>query len=190
MKLQRSFFSLTLGLALTVCLVAPSLVFAERADRNQPVHLEADKVTIDDKQHIQIFEGDVRLVQGSLEIRCQRLHVAQDANGFQRGTAFGNEMQPASFRQKREGLNEYIDGRADRIEHDSKLEKTEFFGSALVKSGKDEVSGPYIRYDGKTENYVVNGRTGETGVTPESGGRVRITIQPKNEAAEHEPVAR
>jgi lipopolysaccharide export system protein LptA len=177
-------------LILMACALAPATAFAERADRNQPVHLEADKVTVDDKQHIQIFEGDVRLSQGSLEIRCQRLHVTQDANGFQRGTAFGSATQPASFRQKREASNEYVDGRGDRIEHDSKLEKTEFFGNARVKSGKDEVSGPYIRYDGKTENYVVNGRTGETGVTPENGGRVRITIQPKNETVESAPVTR
>jgi lipopolysaccharide export system protein LptA len=190
MKHRHSVIEIISTLTLVVCTLTPLAAFAERADRNQPVHLEADKVTVDDKQHIQTFEGDVRLRQGTLEIHCQRLLVTQDANGFQRGTAFGNATQPASFRQKREGSNEYVDGRGDRIEHDSKLEKTEFFGNALVKSGKDEVSGPYIRYDGKTENYVVNGRTGETGVTPETGGRVRITIQPKNDATEPAPAAR
>lgn len=190
MNLARLSRDTLLRLSLISLIALPCAAMAERADRSQPVHLEADKVTVDDKQHIQIFEGDVRLSQGTLEIRCHRLHVTQDANGFQRGTAFGNAAQPASFRQKREALNEYVDGRGDRIEHDSKLEKTEFFGNARVKSGKDEVSGPYIRYDGKTENYVVNGRSGETGVTPETGGRVRVIIQPKSEAAETAPVTR
>ena len=58
---------------------------AERADRTKPVNLEADRVSVDDKQQIQTFEGNVRLAQGTLSISTSRLIVRQDAEGFQRG---------------------------------------------------------------------------------------------------------
>src|SRR5689334_570309 len=78
---------------------------AERADRTKPVNLEADRVTVDDAKQIATFDGNVILTQGTLVIRGDKMIVQQDADGFQRGTAFGNL---ASFRQKREGYDEYI----------------------------------------------------------------------------------
>lgn len=155
---------------------------AERADRTKPVNLEADRVSVDDKQQIQTFEGNVRLTQGTITISTSKLVVRQDAEGFQRGIAYGSagdKGAPASgteglarFKQKREGRSDFIEGEAERIEHDNRTEKTEFFGRAKVKSGLDEVRGPYISYDGKTENYLVSGA--------EKGGRVSATINPKD----------
>ena len=154
---------------------------AERADRTKPVNLEADRVSVDDKQQIQTFEGNVRLTQGTISISTGKLIVRQDAEGFQRGIAYGGAdtaggaVGLARFKQKREGRSDFIEGEAERIEHDNRTEKTEFFGRAKVKSGLDEVRGPYISYDGKTENYVVSGAA-------EKGGRVSAVIQPKEKS--------
>ncbi|CAG0998284.1 hypothetical protein RHDC4_02992 [Rhodocyclaceae bacterium] len=109
-------------------------------------------------------------------IRTEKLTVSQDADGFQKGTAFGGAGGLARFRQKREGQNEYVDGEAERIEHDARTEKTEFFGRAVVKSGLDEVRGQYISYDGRTENFLVTSGAGASGKQE----RVRAVIQPKN----------
>ena len=65
---------------------------AENADRNQPVNIEADRLTVDDRNKVHIFEGSVVLTQGSLTIRGDKLVVTQDGNGYQRGvtsTALG-----------------------------------------------------------------------------------------------------
>src|SRR3990167_8526722 len=43
--------------------------FAERADRDKPIHLEADQVLIDDAQQISTFTGNVKLTQGTMLIR-------------------------------------------------------------------------------------------------------------------------
>lgn len=156
--------------------------FAERADRSKPVNLEADRVAVDERQQIQTFEGNVRLSQGSMSITTSKLVVRQDAEGFQKGIAHGGSSENAGlarFKQKREGRNDFVEGEAERIEHDNRTEKTEFFGRARVKSGGDEVRGPYIAYDGKTENYVVSGDGGSTGG---KGGRVTATIQPKDKS--------
>ena len=128
-------------------------------------------------------------MRGTLVIRTARLVVTQDADGFQRGVAYGGTNGLAHFRQKREGKDEYVEGEAERIDHDAKNDKTELFVRAHVKSGLDEVSGQYISYDGRTENYVVS--SGPNGTSAAAAGkpdRVRAVIQPKN-AADAKPAA-
>lgn len=171
---------LPLGLPLVALLIAmPAL--AERADRDQPVQIEANRITVDEARKVQVFEGNVQLTQGTMMLRAEKLVVSQDANGYQKGIAYAGGGRLASFRQKREGRNEYVEGEAERIEHDSKAEKAELFNKAFVKSGLDEVHGQYISYDARSENYFVSGTAPDA--TPEqkaTQGRVRAVIQPKN----------
>ena len=108
--------------------------WAEKADAEKPVNLEADRVSVDDVKKLQIFEGNVQLVKGTLIIRAERIVVSQDDDGYQRGVATGSGSALARFRQKREGVDEYVEGEAERIEHDARNEKTEFFMRARVKS--------------------------------------------------------
>ena len=154
---------------------------ADRADRDQPANLDADRVSVDDAKKVQVFEGNVQLSQGTLLIRTDRLVVTQDAAGLQSGVATGGPGGVAHFRQKREGKDEYIEGEAERIEHDDRSGRTEFIGHAVVRSGGDELRGNYIVYDAKTENYVVS--SAPAGAVPDSNagdGRVHAVIQPKD----------
>ena len=173
------------ALALTLMLAALAMpAQAERADREKPISLEADRISVDDVQKVQIFEGNVVLTQGTLVIRANRLVVTQDAEGFQKGVASGGEGGIARFKQKREGRDEYIEGQGERIEHDARNEKTEFFVRAWVRSGLDEVKGNYISYDALSEKYLVTSGVAADGKTPAKveGGRVRAIIQPKGKA--------
>jgi lipopolysaccharide export system protein LptA len=173
--IRHAFVCATLPVAL---ILNAGSALAERADRDRPINLEANRITIDEAKKVQIFEGNVHLVQGSMTIRADKIVVSQDAEGFQKGTAHSGSGRLATFRQKREGKDEYIDGQAERIEYNSKAEKLELFGQAHVKSGLDEVQGQYISYDGKTENYLVTGGSPEAG-KPGKSERVRAVIQPK-----------
>ena len=162
-----------------VCTFATALlsgaVHAERGDRDKPINLEADTVDVNDQTHISTYQGNVRLIQGTLVISADKLVVVQDAEGLSKGTAYG---KPAYFKQKRDGMEENIEGWAQRIEYDGKSEKLEMFTQARVKRGQDEVRGNYITYDGQGESYrVVGGREGASESNP--GGRVRAMIQPK-----------
>lgn len=160
---------------------------AERADRNQPVNIEANKVTVDDRNKVHVFEGNVILTQGTLTIRGDKVVVTQDAEGFQKGVATSGAGGLARFRQKREGKPDFVEGEAERIEYESKSEKAQLFNRAWVKSAGDEVRGQYIEYDGYTENYRVNnGNTPAANAT--NGGRVSATIQPKS--AQSQPAAK
>ena len=174
---KNALLPLMIALAVTAL---PAL--AERADREKPITLEANRISVDDVKKVQVYEGNVVLSQGTLVIRSDRIVVTQDADGFQRGVATGGPGGLARFRQKREGKDEFIEGEGERIEHDARGEKTEFFVRAWVRSGLDEVKGNYISYDGLNEKYLVTSGVSADGKGPAKaeGGRVRAIIQPKS----------
>ena len=62
MRTLKTAFLAALGAAL---LASP--VHAEKADRDKPVNLEADTVTLDDIRKISVYEGNVILSQGTLD---------------------------------------------------------------------------------------------------------------------------
>ncbi len=144
---------------------------AERADSEKPVHLEADQVVIDEAHQISTFTGNVRFSQGTLQIQGDKIIVVQDKEGFKHGTVYG---KTASFRQKREGLDEFVEGYGDRIEYDSRAEKVDFYDKASLKRELDEVRGEHITYNAKTEIFQVNGNG--VGEAPQ---RVHAVLQNK-----------
>lgn len=148
---------------------------AEKADKDKPINLEADRVNIDDAKKVSVFEGNVVLTQGTLVIRADRMIVREDAQGFNHGTAYGN---PVTFRQKRDGVDEYIEGEALRVEYDGRVERLQLFNRAQLKRGADEVRGSYISYDQPTEIFNAVG-SHDDGSGKAAPGRVRAVIQPK-----------
>jgi len=152
--------------------------FAEKADRDKPMHLEASRVSIDDAKKIQILEGDVVITKGTMVLKADRVIVTEDAWGFQHGTAFGGPGGLARFRQKREGRDDYMEGEAERIEYNGNSEVAELFRRAWVKSGEDEIRGDYIWYDSIGEKFLVT--AGENRNPNAPPPRVRAILQPKN----------
>jgi lipopolysaccharide export system protein LptA len=179
----------TLAALATFAVASPA--FAERADRDKPINLEADRISVDDIKKVQVYEGSVVLTQGTLQIRTDRLVVTQDADGFQRGSAIGGAKGLARFRQKREAHDDYIEGEGERIDYDARSERTEFFVRAWVKNGQDEVRGNYIVYDSLSEKYVVTSGSTATGALVKTpgvpAGRVRAVLQPKSRESEAAP---
>jgi lipopolysaccharide export system protein LptA len=149
--------------------------FAEAADRDKPIELEADTVTVNDAKKTSTYTGTVVLTQGTLVIRADKLVVREDKEGFQHSTSTGN---PTTFKQKREGKNEYMEGSAQRIEYDGRMDKVQLYTKAWVKRGEDIVHGDYISYDANAEYAEVIGGT-KSESNPGSG-RVKAIIQPKN----------
>ncbi len=161
-------------LLLALLLAWSSLLHAENADRDKPIHLESDTVVIDDAKQTSVFEGQVKLTQGTMLLRADKVVLTQDKQGHQHCTATGNL---ASFRQKREGSDEYMEGYGERIEYDTLAETVDFFGHARVKRAQDDVQGDHISYSTRTEVFQVSGDAGQAG-EPEKG-RVHAVIQPK-----------
>lgn len=158
--------------------------FAEKADKDKPIEIEADTVTVNDAKKISVYTGNVIVTQGTLVIRADKLVVREDIEGFQHSSSYGN---PTTFKQKREGKDEYMEGSAQRIEYDGRMDKVQLFTKAWVKRANDIVHGDYIMYDANAEYSEVIGGGPKSATAATPTGRVKAIIQPKNKpAAENE----
>jgi lipopolysaccharide export system protein LptA len=172
-----------LGITLvTALLVLPAFAaWAEKADKEKPTNIEANRMSSDDAKRMSIFEGSVVLTKGTIVVRADRIVVYQDAEGFQQTTATG---KPVRFRQKGERKDDkegvWTDGEALRIEIDDRNERIELFERARVTRDQDVVNGEYIFLDQRTEFFSVSTAKGATPAAPAvPGGRVKAVIQPK-----------
>lgn len=148
-------------------------VQAERADRDKPVHIEADAVRMDDQQRVAVYEGKVILTQGTLRVQADRIEVRQDAEGFLSGIAVG---KPVHFRQRLDGGKDWVEAWANRVEYDARKEQLRLIGEALLKKGEEELRGDLITYDARSELYQASG-------AGQKLGRVRAVIMPAKDRA-------
>lgn len=149
---------------------------AEKADREQPINLEADTMKLDDAKQVSIFEGHVQLTQGTMFISADHIVVTKSTDGSQHMVATG---APANFRQRQEGSDEYVEGYGEKIEYDTREDIVDLFGNARVKRGQDEVLGEHITYNSKTEVFEARSKVDASGQANVPKDRVRAVIQPK-----------
>ena len=184
----------TAAVALAVSLLglAAPVVRAERADRNRPLTLESDQpCTVNLIKQTSLCSGKVVVTQGTLLLRAERLELRETPDGYQVATVVGSSADPAHYRQKRDGVDEYVEGSALRIVYDGKAGTLRFEGDALVRrlAGErpmDEIHGRVIVWDAVAEQFSVEGGA-TTDANP--GGRVRAVIAPREAAASAPPPA-
>ena len=176
---KNSIILIQLVFAAFSLMLCPTVLRAEKSDREKAIHVESDRVTVDDIKQLSVFEGNVMLQQGTMMIRGDRMEVRQDKEGFKQGTVWGKR---AYFRQKREGSDEWIEGWAERVEYDSRADKLQLFTRAALKRGNDDVTGDYISYDAITEFFQVVGGGAKAASSNNPDGRVRTVLQPKSKS--------
>lgn len=167
---------------LAVCVVLALLCLpaqADKGDRDQPTNIESDRLQYDDLKQTTVFTGNVILTKGTIMIRGDSLVLRQFPGNMQTALATGG---PASFKQKRDGVDQYVEGRASEIQYDSRNESVRLVGNAIVKRlecdvATNEITGGVIVYNARTEQVNVDGKA-----PGESSGRVRIIIQPRTDA--------
>lgn len=159
---------------------------AEKADRNKPMAVEADKPgSIDLQRQVVVFNGNVVIAQGTLQLRAEHTEVRELPDGFRTAVASGTPGKPASFKQKRDGIDEWVEGVADRIEYDAKADTIRFVGNANVRrlrggSTADEFSGALVMWDNNSEEFSVQGGA-KSPANPT--GRWRAVLAPRGDAA-------
>lgn len=180
--MKKTPFSLILFLLLTGLV---GVAWAEKADRNKPMNIEADALRYDDLKQVSVFTGGVTLTKGSIQIRGNLLEVRQDPEGFQFGVVTGSATAPAFFRQKREAVDEYIEGEGQTIEYDGRADTVKFIKKAQLRRYRgatmaDEITGGLIVYDNLTDTFSVDGSASKS-VAGAPPGRVRAMLTPKPE---------
>lgn len=152
------------------------------------MNIEADALRHDDARQLSVFTGRVLITKGTIQIRGQQVEVRQDAQGNQFGVITASEQESAFFRQKREGVDEYIEGEAQRIEYDGKADTVTFLRGAQLRRLRgatlaDRVSGAVIVYDNARDLFTVDGGANSpAAAVGGTGTRVRAMLSPKPEA--------
>ncbi|KAF1021371.1 MAG: Lipopolysaccharide export system protein LptA [Paracidovorax wautersii] len=175
-------YILSAALLAAAALLGTGLAHAEKADRQKPMNVEADALRFDDAKQTSQFTGNVVVTQGSLIMRADRMDVRQDAQGQQFGVAYGSAAKRAFFRQKRDNVDEYIEGEANRLEYDSKNAEMRLIGNAEMRRYigaklSDTTDGQRIVYRTDTEVFTVDGSPAANG---KAGSRVRATLSPRS----------
>lgn len=155
-------------LALAAALLLPCLAWGLSSDRNQPIQIEADRATLDEKAGTSVYEGNVFMKQGTLTLRGQRMTVQVRDSQVIRITIDG---KPASFSQRPDGADSDQHAEADHIEYHTAEQRLVLQGNALIRqSDKEQFSSNRIVFRLR-DNTVSAGDAS-------SGSRVRITLQP------------
>lgn len=171
-------------------LAGAGTAWAEKADRDQPMNAEADALRYDDARQTSVFTGNVVITKGTIRIRGAQVEVRQDAKGNQFGVVNGS---PAFFRQKRDGVEEFIEGTSQRIEYDSQADTVRFIGNAVLRrlTGtqiNDETTGALIVYNNSTDMFTVDGGpSNRTAGNPTGRVRAMLTPVPKPGEAARPP---
>ena len=163
---------------------------AEKADRNKPLNYEADSGECDDLKQVCVLVGNVILSRGTMRAAGERVQVRKDPEGFQYGVITAAAGKLATFRQRRDstkpGLEDFIEGYAERIEFDEREDTVKLTTRARIRLlenevQRDELRGDAITYDQRNAKYFVTG--GKPSADPNNpDGRVRGTIAPRPEA--------
>lgn len=140
-------------------------------DRLQPITIEADRVTIDDRKGISTYQGQVKLNQGSLEVTAEWVMVRKPGDQVDYVDSKG---QPVRFHQQGDSPKETVRGFANRIEYDLPKKTITLTGDAHLWQEQDEFSGETITY-----NFVSRRVKAQS---DDAGGRVRVIIKPRKEA--------
>ena len=179
-----SLLSALSGLLPGIALVSPA--YAEKADADKQTDILADQMAYDDVKQINTFTGNVILTRGSLLMKAHKVVVTQDPAGYQYATMYAAPGALATFRQKRDGGPDlWMEGQAERIEYDGKLEVVKLFSKAKMRrlegaKPTDEVEGEFISYDSRAEFMSVNNTA--AGASKPGAGRVKAVIQPRTDS--------
>jgi lipopolysaccharide export system protein LptA len=154
---------------------------AEMGDREKPINYSANAGDVNYQTKIGTLTGNVIITQGTLTIHADKVVLKQNPDNSMSASAFGN---PVTFRQKRDGLDEYFEGYAQRAEYDGSKQFLELFDRALLRRGQDEIRSNYITYNAATEMFKAEGRAASPSAPTEGGpgARVRGVFQPKSDA--------
>lgn len=112
-------------------------------DRDQPIHITADKALRDEKKGVTIYSGNVQMKQGSMELEADTLtiyHTADEANEIIA------EGHPAKIRHQPELDKEVVNGHANVITYYRSEERVHLQTDARIEQEGAIVDGDSIEY--------------------------------------------
>ncbi|MFK7977608.1 MAG: lipopolysaccharide transport periplasmic protein LptA [Halioglobus sp.] len=138
-------------------------------DREQPIHITADKAVRDDKRGVTIYSGNVHMRQGSMELEADSLTIFHDQENADQIVARG---APAKMRQRPEVAAELVHAHAGIITYFKLEDRVLLERDARVEQEGDLVTGDSIDY--LIGQQLITAEAAKT----EGGDKVFVILQP------------
>ena len=165
-----------LGAALLLA-VMPFTARGLTSDRNQPMTIEADRATLNEKTGNSVYEGNVHVQQGTLVLQGSKMTVQLNDNTIEKIILTGS---PATYRQRPDGKDTDQHAEAGTIEYHATEDRIILLENARVwQSGAEELRSDRIVFNLKNNTVNAGGSS--------SGGRVRIILQPDSKKDKKPP---
>jgi lipopolysaccharide export system protein LptA len=155
-------------LSLSVLMYSPFLVALEN-DNEQPIYIDSDRASYDEKNNVSIYTGDVIFTQGSLVVNSDEMTFYLKEGAIDKVVAVG---KPARFKQTPGKGKADIHGLGLTGEYYPGTQKLFLINNAQVWQEGKRTASDLIVYDTKASVLTAGDiNSGEK--------RVRTTIQPK-----------
>ena len=189
MTILRSISLVAAALSL-LCMPA----WAEKADRDKPMLIEADAMRHDENKLLTHFTGKVVAFKGTMVLRGGRVEVQQDKNGQQVAHVWAAPNERVFFRQKREGVNEFTEGEGEMAVYDSQADVVTLSQRAEVRILRgtelaDQLTGQTIIFNNTTEVMTVDGLPKGSPAANPRDQRVRAVLTPRKTSSASPPPA-
>jgi lipopolysaccharide export system protein LptA len=163
------------AVALALALASPAR--ADDADKDKPINFSSDTGGYSRGTNTGDLCGNAIITQGTLTLHADCIKFKVNPDNSVSATATGN---PVSFRQRREGTDEYDEAYAQRIAYDGQKQLVELFDRALLKRGAtNEMRSDYISYNRATD-YASVGTPPSAATPTRPVSRVTGVILPKD----------
>jgi lipopolysaccharide export system protein LptA len=148
--------------------------FALKNDASRPIQIISDSLTVNQKSMTSVFDGNVIITQGSIQVHALSAQATQNKDGGKLIHLLGD---PVTFSQLNDD-GELTQGQGNQFDYNSKNNLAILSGNAKVKKGANLVMGDKITYNTQTQIYSANSMN-SNGVTKSKSGRVTVILQPQ-----------
>jgi len=145
------------------------LTFRQLSISQGDLAIRADEATADPadfENSVWIFSGNVRINNAGLQASSENAELTFRGNRLRKAALRG---QPARFSQAGTGGNPPTEGQAELLEYDFDAATIQLTTNAVLRDGRNEISGSRIAYDLQREIVTAGGSP---------GGAVRMRITP------------
>ncbi|MGV3740418.1 MAG: lipopolysaccharide transport periplasmic protein LptA [Gammaproteobacteria bacterium] len=143
-------------------------LFALPDDNKQPLLIRADSVDLNPNKHIGIYQGSVKIDQGSTHILSAKTTTVGNAkNKLVMATFEGNASKQAHYWTKQDKDKPIFHAYADKIYYCPEKDQITLSGNARVAQEQNQITAPTICYNTKTQQVT----------TPYHNEQTRIIVQ-------------
>ena len=158
------------GLGLLLAAASSSLL-ALPDDRRQAIEIEAREAVREEASGLTVYQGNVTISQGTIEIRADKVSVFTSGNKVGRILAEG---RPARYQQQPEVDSGLVVAQGNAIEYNVETDIILLTGNASLEQQEATLTGERIEYDLRRE--VIRAKGSDSG-----DDRIRMVIPPSQQ---------